>query len=74
MLHPFEYESYAEHEIDRRLKQAEAQRLAKLAQGQHPGLADTALDSLGDLLIKAGTRLKTQPNAPDVNGLGWAKE
>lgn len=74
MLHPFDYETYVKPEIERRLKEAEAQHLAKLTKGQQPNLADRALNSLGDLLIKAGTRLKTQDTAPEVNGLRWAKE
>lgn len=74
MLHPFDYEVFAKHEIDQRLKEAEARHLAKLARGQQPGLSERALDSLGDLLIEAGTRLKTHDHASEVNGFRWAKE
>lgn len=74
MLHPFDYEHFVKQEIDLRLKEAEARHLAKLAMSQRPGLTDRALDSLGDLLIEAGTRLKAHDSAAEVNGLRWAKE
>jgi hypothetical protein len=39
-------------------REAEMDRLAKLAQGDQPGLTDRVLSSLGEWMIASGTRLK----------------